>query len=150
MFAAVFCCFMMEGSTSSRGGGRSWRGRRGRGCWWRGRGRSGAAPVSRGKKSSQVDVGGGNEIGQYRCWYSRDCEGFWWNIFYVCMYYNIDIILASTCGNSTACVCYLNKKPVDPPPPPPPPTDRWTCGKGSYKHYKHLEAVAMLLISCLA
>ena len=29
-------------------------------------------------------------------------------------------VLASTCGNSTACVCYLNWKPVDPPPPPPP------------------------------
>ena len=43
------------------------------------------------------------------------------------------IQLASTCGNSTACVCYLNWKPVDHPPPPPPPpplTDRWTCGKG--------------------
>ena len=25
--------------------------------------------------------------------------------------------LASTCGNSTACACYLNWKPVDPPPP---------------------------------
>ena len=29
--------------------------------------------------------------------------------------------IVSTCGNSTACVCYLNWKPVDPPPPPPPP-----------------------------
>ena len=27
------------------------------------------------------------------------------------------VSLASTCGNSTACVCYLNWKPVDPPPP---------------------------------
>ena len=26
------------------------------------------------------------------------------------------VSLVSTCGNSTACVCYLNWKPVDPPP----------------------------------
>ena len=56
-----------------------------------------------------------------------------------------------TCGNSTACVCYLNWKPVPPPltgfPPPPPPTDmyRWTYGKG--RPIEHLEAVAMLLIT---
>ena len=31
------------------------------------------------------------------------------------------IITSRTCGNSTACVCYLNWKPVEPPPPPPPP-----------------------------
>ena len=36
--------------------------------------------------------------------------------------------LASTCGNSTACVCYLNWKPVDPPPPPPPPPPQQTDG----------------------
>ena len=33
------------------------------------------------------------------------------------LYYANNIALASTCGNSTACVCYLNWKPVDPPPP---------------------------------
>ena len=31
----------------------------------------------------------------------------------------INIPTSRTCGNSTACVCYLNWKPVAPPPPPP-------------------------------
>ena len=47
--------------------------------------------------------------------------------------------LACTCGNSTACVCYLNWKLVAPPPPPPPPMAKagLRCA-----NTKHLEAVA--------
>ena len=56
-------------------------------------------------------------------------------------------ILASTCGNSTACVCYLNwthGSLLTPPPPPPPPNRQMDLWEGSYKHYKHLEAINTL------
>ena len=59
---------------------------------------------------------------------------------------NIILILACTCGNSTACVCYLNWKPVAPPPPKQ--TDG-PVGKTGLRsaNTKHLEAVAMMLIT---
>ena len=49
---------------------------------------------------------------QIKCWPSMQFNQTW---------AIIKLLLARTCGNSTACVCYLNWKPVDPPPPPPPP-----------------------------
>ena len=38
-------------------------------------------------------------------------------------------LTSRTCGNSTAYVCYLNWKPVDPPPPPPPQQTDGPVGK---------------------
>ena len=46
-------------------------------------------------------------------------------------YYNYRLV--STCGNSTACVCYLNWKPVAPPPPPPPQQTDGPVGKAGLK-----------------
>ena len=62
--------------------------------------------------------------------------------------YNNYTQLACTCGNSTACVCYLKWKPVAPPSPPPKQTDG-PVGKAGLRsaNTKHLEAIAMLLIT---
>ena len=47
----------------------------------------------------------------------------------LCMHPMKIIITLRTCGNSTACDCYLNCKPVDPPPPPPPKQTGGPVGK---------------------
>ena len=53
-------------------------------------------------------------------------------------------ILVCTCGNSAACVCYLNWKLLPPPPPPPKQTDGPVEKAGLRSaNTKHLEAVAI-------